>query len=306
MRGPYDAVIVGGGPAGLSAALVLGRCRRRVLLCDSGRPRNAAAREIHGFLTRDGVAPAELRRIARRQLEPYGVELVRGEATGARRTKGGFTVALAGARKVRTRTLLLATGVVDRLPAVEGLAALYGRRVFHCPYCDGWEARGRPLAVYGRGKSGVGLALSLLTWSGDVALVTDGPSRLSASLEERLARRGIPVLTGKIARLEERARGFDVVFAKGRRVARGALFFSTGQVHSCDLPRRLGCRFTRKGAIRTDRFERTGVPGLYVAGDASRDVQLAIVAAAEGAKAAIAINRELQDEEGLSLVPLPR
>lgn len=306
MKKPYDAVIVGGGPAGLSAALILGRCRRRVLVCDAGRPRNAAAREIHGFLTRDGIAPAELRRIARRQLEPYGVELVRGEVTGARRTKDGFTVALAGGRIVSTRMLLFATGVVDRLPAVDGLRALYGKSVFHCPYCDGWEVRGRPLAVYGRGKGGAGLALSLKTWSRDVALLTDGHGRIPASARKALAARGIPVFGRRISRLEQGAAGFDVVFRNGERLARRALFFSTGQDHSCDLPRRLGCRFTGKGAIRTDRFERTGVPGLFVAGDASRDVQLAIVAAAEGAKAAFAINRELQEEEGLSLAPLPR
>lgn len=301
MKAAYDAIIVGGGPAGLSAALVLGRSRRRVLLCDAGRPRNAASRALHGFLTRDGVPPAELLRIGRRQLKPYGVEVLRAEVESARRVKGGFSVALAGGRKFSTRVLLFATGVVDRLPAIAGLPALYGRRVFHCPYCDGWEVRDRPLAVYGRGKNGTGLALSLTTWSRDVALLTDGPARLSVALRETLAARGIPVHARRIARLDARARGMEVVFGNGDRLSRAALFFSTGQDHNCDLPRRLGCRFTRKGAILTDRFERTGVPGLYVAGDASRDVQLAIVAAAEGAKAGIAINRQLQEDEGLSL-----
>lgn len=306
MKAPYDAVIVGGGPAGLSAALVLGRSRRRVLLCDAGRPRNAASRELHGFLTRDGIPPAELLRIGRRQLKPYGVEVLRVGVVTARRTKGGFVLGLAGGRKLSTRILLLATGVVDRIPAVEGLPALYGRLVFHCPYCDGWEVRDRPLAVYGRGKSGTGLALSLKTWSPDVTLLTDGPARLSVPLHERLAAHGIAVIARRIARLEPRPRGLDVVFGRGDRLARGALFFSTGQHHSCDFPRQLGCRFSRKGAILTDRFERTGVPGLYVAGDASKDVQLAIVAAAEGAKAGIAINRQLQEEEGLSVARLPR
>ncbi|MDQ5871021.1 MAG: NAD(P)/FAD-dependent oxidoreductase, partial [Acidobacteriota bacterium] len=151
-----------------------------------------------------------------------------------------------------------------------------------------------------------GLALSLKTWSPDVTLLTDGPARLSVTLHETLVAHGIPVIARRIARLERRPRGLDVVFGRGDRLARGALFFSTGQDHSCDLPRRLGCRFSRKGAILTDRFERTGVTGLYVAGDASKDVQLAIVAAAEGAKAAIAINRQLQEEEGLSVARPPR
>ena len=306
MTAPYDAVIVGGGPAGLSAALILGRCRRRVLLCDTGRPRNAASRSLHGFLTRDGIPPRELRRIARRELRPYGVKVVTQEVTGARRTRGGFTVSLAGGKRIPTRTLLFATGVVDRVPEVEGLRRLYGVSVFHCPYCDGWEVRDRPLAVYGRGKSGAGLSLSLRTWSADVTLLTDGPARLSASLSKMLRARGIRVVARRIARLDGRRRGLDVVFARGDRAGFGALFFSTGQDHGCDLPRRLGCRFTKKGAILTDRYERTGVPRLYVAGDASRDVQLAIVAAAEGAKAAFAINRDLQEEEGLTLAPLMR
>ncbi|MEO8347758.1 MAG: NAD(P)/FAD-dependent oxidoreductase [Acidobacteriota bacterium] len=306
MRRPYDAVIVGGGPAGLSAALILGRSRRRVLLCDAGRPRNAASHALHGFLTRDGISPAELLRIGRRQLKPYGVEVLRVGVVSVRRVKGGFELGLAGGRKLSTRTLLFATGVIDRIPPIEGLPALYGRCVFHCPYCDGWEVRDRPLAVYGRGKSGAGLALSLKTWSPDVTLLTDGPARLSVPLHETLAAQGVAVIARRIARLEPRQRGLDVVFGRGDRLARGALFFSTGQDHGCDLPRQLGCRFSRKGAILTDRFERTGVPGLHVAGDASKDVQLVIVAAAEGAKAGIAINRQLQEEEGLSVAGPPR
>jgi thioredoxin reductase len=306
MKKAYDAVVVGGGPAGLSAALVLGRCRRRVLLCDAGRPRNAASRSLHGFLTRDGVPPLEFRRIARGQLAPYAVEIVRAEVQSARRTRSGFAVSLAGGRVVATRMLLFATGVVDRIPDVAGLRELYGRSVFHCPYCDGWEVRDRALAVYGRGRSGAGLSLSLKTWSVDVTLLTDGPSRLSEGLAKTLHARGVRVIARRIARLDPRRRGLDVVFARGDRLRFGALFFSTGQRHGCDLPRSLGCRFTKRGAIRTDRYERTGVPRLFVAGDASRDVQLAIVAAAEGAKAAFAMNRELQEEEGLSLAPLPR
>jgi thioredoxin reductase len=282
----YDAVILGGGPAGLSAALILGRCRRRVLLCDAGRPRNAASKALHGFLTRDGIPPADLIRTGRREVAKYGVELVSGEARDARRTKAGFEVVLSTGRRLSSRTLLVATGVADRLPDVPGLRALYGRSVFHCPYCDGWEVSDRPLAVYGRGRSGMGLSLSLTTWSRDVALLSDGPARLPR--EDR-------------ARLDGGAKGLDVVFAGGERLERGALFFSTGQDPCSEIPRRLGCRFTKKGAVKTDRLESTGVPGLYVAGDASKDVQLAIVAAAEGAKAAFAINRALQEQEGLSV-----
>jgi thioredoxin reductase len=249
--------------------------------------------------------PAELLRIGRRQLARYGTELLRAEVRDARRTRAGFEVVLAGGRRLTTRTLLIATGVRDRLPPIEGLPALYGRSVFHCPYCDGWEVANRPLAVYGRGRSGMGLALALLTWSRHVALICDGRARLPAAELERLKERGIPIFESKVLRLEPRRAGLELVFADGARLARRALFFSTGQDMCSDLPQRLGCRFARNGAVRTDRLERTGVPGLYVAGDASHDVQLAIVAAAEGAKAAFAINRELQEREGLSVDAAP-
>jgi thioredoxin reductase len=299
----YDAIIVGGGPAGLSAALILGRCRRRVLLCDAGRPRNAASRALHGFLTRDGIPPREFRRIGRRQLSRYGVELLSAEVTDARRTRSGFEVVLGTGRRLSSRTLLIATGVVDHLPAVEGVDALFGKRVFHCPYCDGWEASDRPVGVYGRGRSGMGLALSLRTWSQDVFLFSNGSARLSVPQRRRLRQKGVNVVEKAIVRFEPRRAGLDVVFGDGERVARAALFFSTGQELHSDLPRRLGCRFAANGAVKTDRLEGTGVPGLYVAGDASRDVQLAIVAAAEGAKAAFAMNVVMQEEEGFGPDP---
>ena len=305
-RSLYDAIIVGGGPAGLSAALILGRCRRRVLLCDAGQPRNAASRALHGFLTRDGISPRELLRIGRKQLVKYGTEIVDAEVTAARRTKLGYEVRLAGGRRISARALLVATGVVDRLPAVEGSEALYGKCIFHCPYCDGWEVSDEALAVYGSGRSGMGLSLSLKTWTRDVTLVTNGSARLNTLERGRLARHGVSVVEKKIARFERRGKGLEVVFADGQRLRRAALFFATGQGHSSDLPRRLGCRFTRNGAVKTNRLEETGVPGLYVAGDASRDVQLAIVAAAEGAKAAFAINHGLQERDGLVVVPAKR
>jgi thioredoxin reductase len=294
-----DVVVVGAGPAGLSAALILGRCLRRVLLLDTERPRNAASHAMHGFLSRDGIAPAELRRIGREQLAPYEtVTLEPLEARRARAVRGGFEVTLGDSRRVRCRKLLLATGVVDELPEVEGLGEMYGRSVFHCPYCDGWEQRGQPTAVYTRSSKGVGLAVELKLWTADIVLCTDATARLSAAHLRRLQQHAIGVRTAKIARLEgSDGRLERIVFVRGEPLERRVMFFNTGQRQHCQLPSELGCAFTDKGAVRTGRYEATNIPGLYVAGDASKHVQLAIVAAAEGAQAAFAINTALLKED---------
>jgi len=296
---PYDVIIVGGGPAGLSAALVLGRARRRVVVFDHGRYRNAASRRMHGYLSRDGIRPAALLAAGRREVESYGVAIRCEEVLSVRnRGRRGFRVGLARGRTLEARKILLATGVVDRIPSIPGIESLYGTSVHHCPYCDGWEWRDRRLAVYGHGSSGAGLAHSMRTWSRDVVLFTDGPSRLSSDDRETLRARGVEVVTHPITALEGAGGFLRRVALRGRQpVARDALFLSTGHDQSCDLAMRLGCRLTPQSAIRTNRRERTNVAGVYVAGDASWDVQFVIVAAAEGAKAAVAINRELQAEE---------
>jgi thioredoxin reductase len=295
----YDVLIVGGGPAGLSAALILGRCRRRVLLCDAGEPRNRFARAMHGFLSRDGIDPKEFLQIARYQLRAYGTIERRDVAvTAARAAEGGFEATLAGGATVRARKILIATGVVDELPQVEGAREHYGAGVFHCPYCDGYERRDKKLAVYGRGKAGYGLALELKAWSGDIVLCTDGEAELTEEQAERLAGNGITVRTEKLLRLDGDGEALtQIVFADTETpLERDAMFFAAPARQACDLAFSLGCVPTEKGSVDTDHFERTEVPGVFVAGDASRSVQLVIVAAAEGAMAAFAINTELLKE----------
>src|SRR5581483_3965259 len=290
----YDVIIVGGGPAGLSAALILGRCRRRTLIFDDCRYRNAGAPALHGFLTRDGLPPQELLRLGREQLAPYGVAVRNERVRQAAVCEDGFRIMLESGEALVSRKLLLATGVQDRIPSVPGIDELYGRSVFHCPYCDAWEVRDQALGVYGKGPNAAGLALSLKTWSRDVVLCTDGSSRLAPADLERLARHEVGIRTQRIRKLEGRNGVLErIVFDSGETLSRGALFLSTGQTQRSDLAIQLGCKFTRKGAVLTGSLEGTNVPGLYVAGDASRDVQLAIVAAAEGAKAGFAINKAL-------------
>lgn len=293
----FDVVIVGGGPAGLSAALMLGRCRRRVLVCDLGQPRNRRSHALHGYLTRDGIEPAAFNELGRRELPCYGIEYRNAGVTGAEWAADHYRVALSDGDEAAGRYLLIATGVVDDLPAITGLDECYGRSVFHCPYCDGWEWRDRRLAAFGQGVHVAGLALALLTWSADVVVCSNG-SRLDRRSRDRLARNDVAVRTDTIARLEhDEGRVTSIVFASGEPLPREAIFFTTGQHPQSELAIRLGCTLTRKGAVRTGTLCDTNVPRVFVAGDASRDAQFVVVAASEGVKAAVAINKALQAEE---------
>jgi thioredoxin reductase len=213
--------------------------------------------------------------------------------THARQIDNGFEVKVAG-DVVSARKLLLATGVVDRLPDVEGLETFYGRSVFHCPYCDGWELRNQPLAIYGKEDRGAGLALELTGWSRDLIVCSDGPATISAAERKQLEQLNVPLREERVSRLEGTDGQLErIVFDTGEHILRRGMFFNTGQDQHCDLAASLGCDFTDRGAVRTGEYEMTNVPGLFVAGDASRAVQLVIVAAAEGAEAAFAINKAL-------------
>jgi thioredoxin reductase len=278
---------------------MLGRCCREVLVCDIGEPRNIRAAGLHSYLTRDGTRPAEFLDMARQEVARYPtVTFRRVEVLDATRSPDGFRIVCADGRQVAARKLLLATGVVDELPAVEGLEALYGTSVHHCPYCDGWEWRDQPIAVYGSAEEGKALALGLTVWSNDLVLCTGGPSGLTEEDLEQLAHEGIEVREEPVARLEGRDGLLErVVFETGESLPRRALFICSGQHQRSALARKLGCRFTPKGAVDTGTCEATDVPGLYVAGDASKEAQFVIVAAAEGAEAGMAINKALLKDD---------
>ncbi|WP_161889417.1 NAD(P)/FAD-dependent oxidoreductase [Pontibacter russatus] len=294
----YDVIVIGGGPAGLNAAMLLGRSRRKVLLFDGGKPRNRWSRSMNGFLTSDGMNPREFIQRGRAELEKYSVEIKDIEVASATYSKGQFVVNDAGGTVYRSRKLLLATGLKDNWPEVEGFEEFYGRSVHHCPYCDGWESRDKPIAVYGKDRSGIGQALAMKNWSDDVTLFTDGTDKLQRADLELLELNGIKVVKGKIDRLEgEDGMLQHIALKNGERVPQQVLFFSEGARQQSDLGEMLGCEFTSKGVVKTRRKQQSNIPGLYVAGDAARDMQMVIVAAAEGAKAGVAINMDLQQED---------
>ena len=297
----YEALIVGAGPAGLSAALLLARCRRRVLVCGTGETRNYASHGIHGLLGREGQLPTDFIAAGVRDLERYPTLDRRDvEVVSITASDGGFAFACADGSEGSASKILLATGLRDELPAIPGIETFYGCSVHHCLYCDGFEYADKPIAAYGEGDMGAGLALVMKQWSADVILCTDGGPTLSTDMQKRLATNGIPIFEAPIAALEGDGsvlRG--IRFDDGSYIERGALFFSTGCHQRSDLWLALGCARDDKGGIITDVLtEETTVAGVYVAGDVSRDVLLITVAMAEGAKAAVAINRALLREGG--------
>jgi thioredoxin reductase len=298
-RKTWDAIIVGGGPAGMSAALVLGRCRREVLVCDAGEPRNRHAAAMHAFLTREGVSPAGFHALARENLARYPtVEwqscTVERIATVGRQ----FDVRLGDGTLLQARKVLLSTGVRDDLPELEGIEQFYGKTVHHCPYCDGWESRDEPIAVYGRRNRAFEIARAMTAWTDDLVLCTNGASGLDAEQKRQLARNGVRIIEDRIACVTGREGQLEaIVFANGRRLPRRRLFFDLPSHARFDLPRQLGCRIRRDGTVHCTDYEATDVPGVFVAGNIAGDVQLVVVAAAEGAKAAFGINRSLTRED---------
>ncbi|AJC60052.1 FAD dependent oxidoreductase [Streptomyces sp. 769] len=290
----WDVVVVGAGAAGLNAALVLARARRRVAVIDGGAPRNAPADRMHGFLSRDGMPPAALLEVGRTELAAYGAELINGRATEITPDLG---VRLAGGPELRARRVLVATGLRDELPDLPGLRERWGRDLLHCPYCHGYEVRDRPLGVLGSHPGSVHQALLLRQWSDDVVLF---PHRLDPSDEERerLAARGVRIAEGTVKRLvvdDDRLRGVEL--AEGHVVPRAAVFVFPRMVPHDTLLTALGCARNEDGWVRTDTSGRTSVPGVWAAGNVADPRAQVVTAAGMGAAAAFALNLDLVEED---------
>lgn len=295
-----DCIIVGGGPAGLNAAVVLGRCRRKVLLFDTGSHRNRYSHGMHNYLTRDDIPPSQFLDISRSEIKKYGVGLLKRKIVLAQKTEGVFHVKDEEGKIYHAKKLLIATGLSDKVPNIPGFKELYGKSVHHCPYCDGWEARNKEMGVYARDKNGFELALALKCWTDKVTYYVDGKNKLKPSEVETLSLNNVSIISYPIERL--RAAGDKlkaIVFKNGESRKCDVLFFVNGYDQQCNLAQTFGCNMTKKGVVLTNRYQQTNVEGLYVAGDASRDMHFVVVAAAEGAKAGVIINKELQKEATL-------
>lgn len=297
----YEAVIVGTGPAGLSAALALGRARRTTLLIDGGPGRNAPSDGVRNFLSRDGIAPSDLRKIALGQLTNYStVEIRDGIVEQASAADDGFKLTLADSDQVRARRLLLATGVVDDLPDIPGLAERWGHGVVHCPYCHGWERRDLPLAVLALSEAGVRQAIHLSRFSPDVVLCLGAGLELNQEQRELLAASGVTVNEEPLASVGGDGASLQwLAFADGSQLTRSALFVHAPLRQRSDLPTQLGCRILDDGAVEINDLGQTSVPGVYAAGDMARRPALpvagaqVVLAAAEGTLAAMVIDQEL-------------
>lgn len=299
----YDVVIAGGGPSGLSAALVLGRACRRVLVCDEGEPRNAGAPAVHGFFTRDGTPPKELLSIGRNELSPYSVEFRSTAVTDAAPRDRGYVVSLADGGTVTTRKLVLATGMLDQLPAVPGLVERWGDGVVHCPFCHGWEKRGVPWAYIDNGHQAAEWAATLLGWTNNLTLCTNGPAEISPSDREWLMQRRVAIREETIINLEGEGHSLSgIVFDSGPPLLVDVLFVRTAPIQRSPLPRKLGCTLVTEAGPQFDTVDAdpsgaTGVPGLFVVGDASRGAPQLATAVSDGILVGIAANTEILKED---------
>jgi thioredoxin reductase len=297
----YDVVIAGGGPAGLAAALTLGRARKRVLLCDAGPPRNAAAIHVHNFVTRDGVTPQEFRRIAREQISTYpNVEVRDARVLSVGGERGAFAVTLdhglAGARRV-----LLCTGMIDEVPEVPGVRELWGTSIFQCPYCHGWEVQNRRFGYLALESATLAFGIFLRGWTSDVVAMTSAGFPVPADLRASLVESNVGIEERAIAGLISRdGRLAAIEFADGGRLERDVLFLHPHQ-RQVDAVRDLGLALDAKGFVQVDEItQETSRPGIYAAGDLTTAAQGALLAAAAGTRAAAMLNHALTMERARS------
>ncbi|MCY9695079.1 NAD(P)/FAD-dependent oxidoreductase [Paenibacillus alginolyticus] len=290
--------MIGGGPAGLNAALVLGRARKNVVVIDEGRPRNGVTRQTHGFLTRDPISPSEFRRIAKEQISSYpSVNFVEDTALSITGTDGDFQITTARGETYRSKKLLFAVGMKDLPVDIKGLADVYGKSAFICPYCDGWELREQPLVLIVKGADALHMAKMISGWTNQLTICTHGPDELTDEQREELNQHNVPVFDSPIQTVESNEGMVQqVVLEDGTRIPCTGIFFRPKLTTGSDQPQAIGCQITEAGTVIVDNFGKTNVSGVFSAGDAASQLHQAIIAASLGSLAGVGINNELNEE----------
>lgn len=293
-----DAVIVGGSSAGLSAALILGRSLRDVVVIDDQKPCNRFSHASHGFLTRDGTPPSELLHLAHDQLGRYPSVIIKSATVlHIKKITTGFRLTNSDGSNLETRKVLLATGLKDELPPLDGIEALWGKSVFHCPYCDGFEIRDQAVAVYGAGDEAMHQVMLLRNLTADLTLCTGEGWQLTPSQRQTLDRHGIRIVEQSIEALQHDGGQLTAIrFADGTRLNFNTLFVRPKTTHRTTFARDLGCQVNEHGVVQVDLRGRTNVEGIYAAGDISSPIRSVAVAVAQGAAAGYGINAELVSE----------
>jgi thioredoxin reductase len=294
----HDCAIIGGGPAGLSAALVLGRARKNVVVIDEGQPRNQVTRETHGFLTRDRISPSEFRRVAQEQIRAYpSVYFAEDAAISITGADGYFQITTVQGQTYRSKKLLFAVGMKDLPLDIKGLAEVYGKSAFICPYCDGWELRDQPLVLIVKGSDALHLAKVISGWTNHFTICTHGPDELTNAQREELNQHNVSIFDSPIKSIEsDEGMVQQVVLKDGTRVVCAGIFFRPKLITGSYLPQAIGCEITEAGTVIVDHFGKTNVPGVFSAGDAATQLHQAITAASLGSLAAVGINTELNEE----------
>jgi thioredoxin reductase len=291
----FDVIIIGGSYSGLAAAMALGRALRQVLIVDNGKPCNAPTPHSHNFLTQDGKTPKEIATLAKQQVEKYNtVKFFDGPATHGATTENGFEIQVASGETFRTGKLIFATGIRDRLPAIDGFAACWGVSVLHCPYCHGYEVRNEKTGVLGNGEFGFDLAKLISNWTDDLTLFTNGAATLTAEQTGKLENHRIKIVEKEVERLEHSSGHLQhIIFKDGTKSFLKAMYAPCTFEQHCQIPETLGCELTDEGYIKIGAFQKTTIAGIFACGDNTTRMRTVANAVAMGTTAGMMVNKEI-------------